>query len=341
MKYRIVFSLAVFSILYACQKKSKLAAIAPDVVTEETQYDTDDPAIWIDRADPANSIVFGTDKATDGGIYAFDLEGKIIDEKSLRGIKRPNNVDVEYDFRLNDSTVVDVLVFTERERQQIRLFSIPDMQPLDNQGFKVFADATIPEHNLPMGIGLYKSAKSGKLYAIVSRKAGPTENYLHQYEFVTDSAGVHTKLVRSFGKFSGLKEIEAVAVDDELGFIYYSDEGSCIRKYYAEPEMGNNELSCFGSEYFLEDIEGIAIAARTDGTGHLIVSDQQLGQFNLFDRITNEYVSSVNISTAETDGCEVVTIGLNEMFSSGLFVAMNNNKTFSFYDLRKLLDIKN
>lgn len=44
-------------------------------------------------------------------------------------------------------------------------------------------------------------------------------------------------LVRKFGTWSGKKEIESVAVDDELGFIYYSDEGVGVRKYAADPEL--------------------------------------------------------------------------------------------------------
>ena len=61
-------------------------------------------------------LFFGTDKETNGGIYAFDLEGNIIEEKSIKNIERPNNVDLEYGFQLNDSVAVDVIAFTEREK---------------------------------------------------------------------------------------------------------------------------------------------------------------------------------------------------------------------------------
>jgi 3-phytase len=40
--------------------------------------------------------------------------------------------------------------------------------------------------------------------------------------------------------------------------------------------------------------------------------------------------------TTETDGCEVVTVPLNNQFPNGLFVAMNDEKNFYFYDLEKL-----
>ncbi|MEM9143909.1 MAG: phytase, partial [Bacteroidota bacterium] len=307
-----------------------------DVITEKAPNDTDDPAIWVNRENPAQSIVFGTDKETNGAIYAYTLEGEIIEEKSIRDVQRPNNVDVEYGFRLNDSTTVDILAFTEREKQRIRLFSVPDMKPLDGGGFPVFTDENTLDWKLPMGIGLYKSPRDSSIYAIVGRKTGPKDNYLYQYRFTSDGTRVRAALVRKFGQFSGQKEIEAIVVDDAMGYIYYSDEGVCIRKYYAEPDLGNAELDCFGGEYFLEDIEGIAIAAYPDDEGYLIVSNQQLGEFNIFARADNSFVKAVNLSTTATDGCDVVTVRLNDTFTNGLFVAMNDHKDFYFYNLGKL-----
>lgn len=336
MKKITVLIIAI--LLISCKTGSELPAIKPDVITEKTINDTDDPAIWINPKDASKSIVFGTDKKTNGAIYAFDLDGKIIEEKTIRNIKRPNNVDVAYGFKLNDSTTVDVIAFTEREEQQIRLFSVPDMKSLDNGGFKVFTDATEPEFNLPMGIALYKSPKTNKLYAIVGRKAGPKENYLYQYELTAAAEGVNATLVRKFGNFSGKKEIEAIAVDNELGLVYYSDEQHCLRKYYAEPNAGNEELSCFGGDKFKADIEGIAIAKTDAKNGYIIVSNQQQGEFNLFDRQTNAFVKAVNLSTIETDGCDVTTVPLGSKFPNGLFVAMNDAKDFYFYDLKKVLE---
>ncbi|MDF4203567.1 phytase [Maribacter sp. SA7] len=328
--------LLVLTIVMVSCRQSRLPKIIPDVITEFTLNDTDDPAIWVNPKNPAESIVFGTDKKTNGAIYAFDLNGKIIQDKTIRDIQRPNNVDIEYGFQLNDSTVTDILVFTEREKQQIRMFSVPDMKPLDGGGFKVFEDEELEENKLPMGVSLYKSSKDATVYAIVGRKTGPADGYLYQYALNADSLGVSSNYVRKFGKFSGVKEIEAIAVDDENGFVYFSDEGVCIKKYHAEPSMGNEEISCFGGKYFDEDIEGIAIASYTDGHGYLIVSNQQKGEFNIFDRETNAYINAVNLSTTETDGCEAVTVPLNDTFKNGLFVAMNDEKNFYFYDLKRL-----
>lgn len=322
---------------FSCNSGSTLPAITPDIITQKTINDTDDPAIWVNPKDASKSIVFGTDKKTNGAIYAFDLEGKIIEDKTIRNIKRPNNVDLEYGFKINDSTTTAILVFTEREKQQIRIFSVPEMKPLDNGGFPVFTDDNNPENRLPMGVAFYKSKFDGSFYAIVGRKSGPKEGYLYQYKLTAENDLIKSTLVRKFGKFSGKKEIEAIAVDSEKGFVYYSDEGACIRKYYAEPSKGNTEIACFGGEHFLEDIEGIAIAKTDADNGYIIVSDQQRGQFNLFDRNTNKFIKAVNLSTLETDGCDVVTVPLNATFKSGLFVAMNDEKNFYFYDFDRII----
>lgn len=332
---KILITLSVLSI-FACAEE-RLPAIQPDVITEKTPNDTDDPAIWINPDDASKSIVFGTDKDTNGGIYAYDLNGKIIKDKCILNVKRPNNVDLRYGLQINDSVQTDIIAFTEREKQQIRVFSVPDMTPLDGGGIPVFADEQNNEFRFPMGISLYKSPETGKMYAIVGRKTGPKEDYLYQYELKADSTGtVAGNLVRKFGDFSGKKEIEAIAVDDEMGFVYYSDEMDGVKKYHAEPSKGNERVAFFGTDKFKRDIEGIAIANTGNGEGYIIVSDQQQGYFNVFSRKDNSFIKAINLTTVETDGCDVVTVPLNDTFKTGLFAAMNDDKTFYFYDFAKL-----
>ncbi|MCH4551852.1 phytase [Aestuariibaculum lutulentum] len=337
-KLKINLVLGAAALMVSCGPK--LPEIVATAITETTPHDTDDPAIWVNKANPEQSIVFGTDKdEVNGGVYAFNLDGKIIPEKSLTGVSYPNNVDVEYGFKLNDSTQTDIMIFTEREKHQVRVYSVPDMTPLDNGGFKVFADETDVEMKRPMGVSIYKNPKSGAISFFVSRKVGPTEGYLYQYELMSDSLGVKANLLRKVGTFSGQKEIEAIAVDDASGTLYYSDEGVGIRKYHANPEQGSEEVSLFGGEHFKADIEGIAIANYND-KGFLVVSNQQAHTFNVFDLKTNTFIKEINLGTVETDGCDVTTIALGGKYPSGLFVSMSDNKTFLFHDLSllKLVD---
>jgi 3-phytase len=316
-----------------------LPEISPKVITEKTPHDTDDPAIWFNKAVPEESIVFGTDKdEVNGGVYAYDLNGKIIEERSLTGLSYPNNVDVAYDFKVNDSTTTDIIMFTEREKHQIRLFSVPDMKSLDQGGFPVFEEETSLDSRRPMGIAIYTDPQTGRVFPIVSRKVGPESNYLHQYELLSDSLGIRLKLLRKLGKFSGKKEIEAVAVDDEMGFLYYADEMHCIHKYYAHPDRGSEQLDCFGADFFERDIEGIAIAAYPKGQGYLIVSDQQAHSFSVFDRKTNSFIKQLNLGTRETDGCEVSTENFGTQFPNGLMVSMTDSREFFFHDLKQIID---
>lgn len=337
MKIYTIICLTILITLFSCKKDTQLTEIKPDVITQKTINDTDDPAIWVNPKNPSESIIFGTDKETNGGIYAFDLNGKIIKSKTIKNLKRPNNVDLAYDFKINDISTIAILAFAEREKQQIRIYSVPNMKPLDNGGIKVFTDEAKPNYKLPMGIAFYHSPIDKKMYAIVGRKEGPKQNYLYQYELQAVNSQIKAVLVRKFGSFSGKKEIEAIAVDAENGFIYYSDEEFGVHKYYAEPSKGNKEVSLFGQDKFLTDIEGIAIAKTSEKDGYILISDQQKGTFNVFDRRTNQFIKAIDLTTVETDGCDVTTSNLGSKFPSGIFVAMNDSKEFYVYDFRKIL----
>ncbi|NVJ47428.1 MAG: phytase [Cytophagia bacterium] len=322
-----------------------LPKVAPVLSTEPVKYDSDDPAIWINRADPSKSLVIGTDKDADGALYVFDLNGKILQEKVVRNLQRPNNVDLGYDLVVGNDTV-DFVVTGERLNSKLRVFSVPDMKPIDGGGFPMFEGESGPEYRDLMGISLYQRPSDHKTFVIMGRKNGPSEGYLWQYLLEADSAGsLQATLVRKFGKFSGVKEIESIAVDHELGYIYYSDENIGTRKYYADPEKGNEELALFGTEGFKEDNEGISIYDTGNGKGFILISDQQANMFRIFPREgTNgnphqhDELRSVKVSTNESDGSEITSVPLNDTFKKGLFVAMSDNKTFQYYRVEDILD---
>ena len=94
--------------------RSPPTRIAPVLITEPTAVDTDDPAIWINPDDPAESLILGTDKG--GEIYVFDLDGKIIPEKTVTGLGRTNNIDLAYGFELGDE-IIDIAMSTDRGEQ--------------------------------------------------------------------------------------------------------------------------------------------------------------------------------------------------------------------------------
>ena len=136
------FVLASAVLAVACGGAKEKAAltsevIKPVIVTEATLHDTDDPAIWVNPADPAKSLIIGTDKDVEGALYVFNLEGKIIADKTVVGLKRPNNVDIAYGLVVAGDTL-DIAVTGERFTHNMRIFSLPNMKPIDGGGIPVF-----------------------------------------------------------------------------------------------------------------------------------------------------------------------------------------------------------
>lgn len=313
--------------------------VTPRVVTEPAKHDTDDPAIWINRADPSRSLVLGTDKNTDGALMVYDLEGKIRPELTIRGLLRPNNVDIAYDVAVGGKRI-DLAVVTERYAQRLRVYRLPDLVPVDGGGIPVFEGELARDC---MGIALYTRPGDGAVFAIVSRSdfRAPLNGYLHQYRLVDDGTGtVRGVFTRAFGRWSGKKEIEAVAVDQELGHVYYSDEQYGIRKYLADPlaEDADEELASFGTTGFADDHEGISVFKRENGTGYLVISNQQANTFRIFPREgmpgkphDHPLVTSVRVGTLDSDGSDLVVTPAIPGFPGGLFVAMSTDKTFHFY----------
>lgn len=336
----LLFSTSLLLFTTACNQKqpANQDAVKPLYVSEPVQFDSDDPAIWVNPADSSKSLIIGTDKDENGGLYVFDLRGKIIKDKTVGGLKRPNNVDVAYGLKLGGKKI-DIAVATERMTHKLRVFSLPDMRPIDNGGLPVFEGEKGEFYRDLMGIALYTDPQ-GKIYAIAGRKTGPKDGgYLWQYLLEDNGKGqLKATLKRKFGKYSGKKEIESIAVDNELGYIYYSDEQFGVRKYYADPSKGNQELALFATTGFKEDNEGISIYKTSDSTGYILVSDQSANHFQVFSREgtkqdPNQHplMTSIPVSTNNSDGSDIYSKALNDDFKHGIFVAMSDDKTFQLY----------
>jgi 3-phytase len=321
----------------ACEPEN---TIQPVLVSEPVSKDSDDPAIWIDRRDASASMVLGTDKG--GRLYAFDLQGKILTEKTVEGLGRPNNVDVEYGFQFDGKTI-DIAVLTDRDRKLLRVFSLPSLQPIDGGGIPAFVGEF---ESRPMGVSLYKRPSDGCIFAVVSRKGGSSGSYLWQYR-LRDGGDHHVTLekVRAFGAFSGEKEIESVVVDDPLGFVYYSDEGIGVRKYLADPDApeANKELALLAQDPYLDDREGLSIYPIDNSTGYIMVSDQSANRFHIYPREgmggdphRHDLLKTVKLATNNSDGSTATSVPLGPAFPNGLFVAMSDDRTFHFYDWRSI-----
>ncbi|MGH9341910.1 MAG: phytase [Acidobacteriota bacterium] len=302
------------------------------LATQPVGVDADDPALWIDPDDPSRSLVLGTDKAEapGGSLFVFGLDGKI--RQKVGPLDRPNNVDVEYGLLL-DGKLADIAVVTERMRSRLRVFRVPpdggELTDVSSEGgLKVF-EGQPADWATPMGIALYRRPRDGAVFAIVGRKYGPREGHLWQYRLQDDGGGrVQAVKVREFGRYSGTKEIEAIAVDDALGYVYYADERHGIHKWHADPDHpeADRELALFGTEGFAGDREGIAIYSLRDGTGYIVCTDQrsERSEYRIYRREGtpgnphdhSEVLKVVRGNADSTDGIEVTSTPLGPEFPS-------------------------
>ena len=321
---------------------SQALEIEAEYATASLSNDPDDPAIWVHPKDPSRSLILGTMKvaAPAGAIVAFGMDGQI--RQVISGIDRPNNIDVEYGMQLGAQRV-DIAVATERLARQLRVFRIEpsDGRLIDLGGIPIL-EGQAGEAGAPMGIGLYRRARDGAIFAIVAPKEGPRQGYLWQYRLVDAGNGrVGATFVRRFGNFSATSvrpenEIEAVAVDDPLGYVYYADEADGIHKWQADPDHADagRELAHFGRSGFRGDREGIAIYALTDGTGYIVATDQidEDSEYHLYPREgqpgqANDHSREIAVlrgGADATDGVEISSMALGPGLPHGALVAMNS-----------------
>lgn len=319
-------------------------AVLSHRATEPVDGDADDPAVWVHPTDPTKSLIIGTDKGK-GALFVFDLDGKRV--QRIGGIQRPNNVDVETGFDLGGKPT-DLAVVTERGAKRLRVFAIDaaTRNLRDVSGATAVFEGEPGERAAPMGIALYKRPTDGAVFAIVGRKEGPKDGYLWQYRLVANASGkVDLVKVRAFGLFSGSGEIEALAVDDELGYLYAADEEVGVRKYLADPDKGNDELALFATYKFEGDREGIGLYLLPEGKGYIVVTEQLDGdtRYHVFRRegdVTPHVHAPIKILAGgadATDGIEVSSVALGPIFPAGMLVAMNSGKkNFLVFDWKNL-----
>ncbi|MBI4748462.1 MAG: phytase [Acidobacteria bacterium] len=289
----------------------------------------DDPAIWVNPHDAAQSLVIGTNKK--GGLVVYDLSGK-----ELQYLKdgRMNNVDVRSGFKLGTETVA-LVTAGNRSNDSIAIYVIDSA----TRRLKSVAARKIQTHTV-YGSCMYRSARTGKFYYILTCKDGLVE----QYELLDTGKGkVDARLVRRFDVGT---VAEGCVADDELGNLYISEENVGIWKYGAEPNAGIDRIlvdKSDGSGHLMADVEGVTLACGPDGSGYLIASSQGNNTYVMYRRDgQNAYVKTFRIvagngidETSETDGIDVSTANLGPQFPNGLFVAQDGtndqgNQNFKF-----------
>lgn len=320
------------------------APVTPHSETTPVQSAGDaaaDVAVWVNRADPAASLVIGTDKQ--GGLESYDLEGRRI--QRLAGPAGTfNTVDVRSGFRLGGQTVT--LVGTAGRK--LSFFRIePGARQLEDVGARDF-----PNKWSEVGYCLYRSPVSGRFYAFVTEPDGDVT----QYELFDQGGRVDARVVREWplGQSAG-----GCVADDETGRLFVSEEKTGIWRYDAEPDASPVDRTQVdrvgGGGHLVANVEGLALVAQPGRDGFLIASSQGDSSFALYRRGQGHawlgQREVVNGSAADgcsaTEGIAAVAANLGPDFPSGIFICQDGNNTtpgsagrqdFKFVRLDALLD---
>lgn len=300
----------------------------PGLETEEFSGSgdiSDDSAIWVDPAAPANSVVIADDKAkSGGGIGVFDMSGKLL---QFRPDGKIGNVDLRPGFPLSGKPTV-LVGANNRSENTLALWTLDTttrtLSPVAARSIATFA----PNY----GFCSYHSKVSGKFYAFVTPN-GPGS--VQQFELFDNGAGqVDATLVRTLPIDS---ITESCVADDELGHLYLGQEDVGIWKYGAEPDTGDERSSvdAVGAGHLEADIEGMSIAYGTDGAGYLFVSSQGNSTIAIYDRSgNNTFRKSFSVgangavdAATGTDGLDVTTNNAGPGFEQGLLVVHDESNS--------------
>lgn len=293
--------------------------VTATVETDPVPHDgdaADDPAIWVHPTDPAKSLIVGTDKR--GGLALYDLAGKQVQFLPAGDF---DNVDLRTGFPLAGRPVT-LVTAGNRGDNSIAIYR------LDEAGRRLVEVAARRLHPgvATYGSCMYHSRRTGRFYSIVTSRSGAVE----QWELYERAGRVDGRRVRGLRLGS---QTEGCVADDDLGFLYLSEEARGIWKYRAEPDArGSGTLvdRTNGAGHLSGDVEGVTIADGARGSGLLIASSQGDSTFAVYRREgPNRYVGSFRIEAGgvdgvqHTDGIDVTTTSLGPAFAGGVFVAQD------------------
>jgi myo-inositol-hexaphosphate 3-phosphohydrolase len=261
----------------------------------------DDPTIWVNELNPAQSRIIGNDKK--GALNMYRLDGTLV--TSLRTGTFWGNSDV----RGNLLAVA---------RSGIKLYAVSP------SGFaQVGSIKTSGE-----GLCLYETGSH--LYVFIITRKGLVR------QFKLNAARTGGMLVRSFSLGS---EGEGCAVDDRAQALYISQEDVALWRYGANPfdSSGSGRVAVdtvVPGGRITPDAEGVAVAGN-----HVIVSSQYgtaraKSYFISYTRDANEYAHAFRIADGPTsddcdgtDGISAYEGYLGPSFPFGLFVCQDNNNS--------------
>ncbi len=291
-----------------------IAASAETDPVDSTSDAADDPAIWRNAANPAASLVIGTDKQV--GIHVYDLKGKRL---SFTPAARLNNVDLRE--MAGGRVIVAASDRADTANAHVALFTLDTV-----------ARRLVPMGRYPVGAGeaygmcLWTRAKDKALFGFVVLKDGRID----QVRIHVSGATPRVETVRSMKLGT---QAEGCVVDDRTGTLYVAEEDVGLWRFAADPAAPTTAtpIARVDGRTLVADAEGLALAPKGKTGGYLVVSSQGDNAYTLYRLADMTYAGRFRIGggkidgTSETDGIELALGNFGPDYPKGLFVAQDGD----------------
>jgi 3-phytase len=266
----------------------------------------DDPAIWRNPANPAESLIVGTDKKA--GLYLYGLDGR---RRHFVDAGRVNNVDlVEFGGRV---------IVAASDRNDVLQGKIALFQ-LDPAAARLLPLGTVAA-GPGEAYGICLGARGGVLDAFVVMKDGTIA------QVALDLSGTVPagRIVRTLKLAT---QSEGCVVDPRSHSLFVGEEDAGVWRFDSDPAGSPTPIRFAGvdGKTLVADVEGVAIAGD-----HLIVSSQGDNAYAAFTLADGRFVGRFRIgagrfgATSETDGIAAMTGDFGAAFPGGLFVAQDGD----------------
>ncbi len=290
-----------------------IAATAETDPVDSVADAADDPAIWRNAADPAASLVIGTDKKV--GIHVYDLKGKRL---SFTPAARLNNVDLR---TLADGRVIAAA--SDRRMWRTRMSRCSPSTPL-RAGWCRWA-AIRWGRARPMACACGPAPATGAVRLHVVLKDGRIDQVR-----IDLSARLRAWTVRSMKLDT---QAEGCVVDDRTGQLYVAEEDVGLWRFAADPAAPTTAtpIARVDGRTLVADAEGLALAPKGATGGYLVVSSQGDSAYTVYRLPDMAYAGRFRIGggaidgTSETDGIELVLGDFGPDYPQGLFVAQDGD----------------
>jgi 3-phytase len=299
----------------------------------------DDPAVWRNPADPAASLIVGTDKKA--GLYVYGLDGKVRDFNDAGQV---NNVDLRGEVAIGGAPGVLVVASDRTDLAHARLA----LFRLDTATAKLVPLGKVDAgRGEAYGVCLYRDA--GGVSAFMVLKDGA----IHQVALDLSGPVPAGRIVRTLKLAT---QSEGCAVDERSGRLYVAEEDVGLWRFAAGAGADPTPVKVAAADgrNLVADAEGVAVAAEGEAGGYVLVSSQGDNAYAVYDLTDERYVGRFRIvagalgATQETDGIEVMVGDFGPGFPGGLFVAQDgvnppraqNFKLVAWSDIKAALGLR-